>query len=321
MGKIYSINTSSGKGVPKEQVERAVLVKGLGIKDDAHAGTELRQVSLLDMESVRGQMADAAAKKATVQIRPGVYAENITTEGVPLASLKLGDRLRLGATAVLRISKIGKECHKHCAIYYQVGDCIMPRKGIFGEVIEGGEIAVGDPIVKVIELAVLTSSDRCSRGEAEDLSGKLVSELAAAIGCRTAASDIVPDEIEAIKAKLVHYCDGLKVDLVITTGGTGFSGRDVTPEATAQVIERAIPGLPELMRAEGLKKTKKAALSRGIAGIRGNTIIINLPGSPKAVKESLEAVLDLIPHALEMLAGGGHQRRQHERLDRIYTAG
>jgi len=157
-----------------------------------------------------------------------------------------------------------------------------------------------------IEIAVLTSSDRCSRGEAEDVSGKLIAEMVKTIGGRTAAYDIVPDETAAIKEKLLHYCDTLKVNLVLTTGGTGFSGRDVTPEATAQVIEKPIPGLPELMRAEGLKKTKKAALSRGIAGIRGKTIIINLPGSPKAVKESLEAVLDLIPHSLEMLKGGGH---------------
>jgi len=157
-----------------------------------------------------------------------------------------------------------------------------------------------------IETAVLTSSDRCSKGEAEDVSGKLVAEMTKTIGCRTAAYDIVPDEIPAIEEKLLHYCDVLKVNLVITTGGTGFSLRDVTPEATARVIDRNIPGLPELMRAEGLKKTRKAALSRGIAGIRKNTIIMNLPGSPKAVKESLEAVLDLIPHALEMLKGGGH---------------
>lgn len=157
-----------------------------------------------------------------------------------------------------------------------------------------------------IEIAVLTCSDRCSAGESEDASGKLVSEMIKTIGGRTAAYDIVPDEIPAIKEKLLHYCDTLKVNVVITTGGTGFSGRDVTPEATGQAIEKVIPGLPELMRSEGLKKTKKAALSRGLCGIRKNTIIINLPGSPKAVKESLEAVLDLIPHSLEMLKGGKH---------------
>lgn len=146
MGKIYSINLSAAKGVPKEQALKALLVKGSGMQGDAHAGTDMRQVSLLDMESVRGQIADAKAKGATVEIRPGVYAENITTEGIALASLKTGDRLRVGKDAVLRITKIGKECHRHCAIYHQVGDCIMPRKGIFAEVVEGGEIAVGDTI-------------------------------------------------------------------------------------------------------------------------------------------------------------------------------
>ncbi len=146
MGKIFSINVSAGKGVPKEAVPKAVLVKDHGIKDDAHAGMPVRQVSLLDMESIRLQIADARAREAAVEIRPGVYAENITTEGLKLAALKIGDKLRAGKTAVLRISKIGKECHSHCAIYRQVGDCIMPRKGIFAEVLEGGEIAAGDPI-------------------------------------------------------------------------------------------------------------------------------------------------------------------------------
>ena len=157
-----------------------------------------------------------------------------------------------------------------------------------------------------IEIAVLTSSDRCSRGETADESGKLISEMVKTIGGHTVAYDIVPDEEARIKEKLLHYCDTLKVKVVFTTGGTGFGGRDVTPEATGQVIEKVIPGLSELMRMEGLKKTRKAALSRGVSGIRKGTIIINLPGSPRAVKESLDAVLELIPHALEMLEGGGH---------------
>lgn len=149
MGRIFSINYSKEKGVPKTQALKAVLVKNHGIKDDAHAGTELRQVSLLPMESVRGQAEAAKARNASVRIRPGIYAENITTEGIDLSAIKLGDKLRVGRTAVLQVSKIGKECHKHCAIYHQVGDCIMPREGIFGEVIEGGEIAVGDSVEKL----------------------------------------------------------------------------------------------------------------------------------------------------------------------------
>jgi cyclic pyranopterin phosphate synthase len=149
MGRIHSINISKAKGVPKSRADKALLLKGLGIDRDAHAGTDIRQVSLLDIESIRGQIADAKAKGATVEIRPGVYAENITTEGLDLSALKIGDRLRAGPKAVLRISKIGKECHSHCAIYHQVGDCIMPRKGIFAEVMESGEIAVGDTLEKI----------------------------------------------------------------------------------------------------------------------------------------------------------------------------
>ena len=160
--------------------------------------------------------------------------------------------------------------------------------------------------MKNFNCAVLTASDSCSRGESADVSGGLIVEMIKSVGGQAAAHDIVPDEADRIRERLVYYCDTLKVRVILTTGGTGFSGRDVTPEATGQVIERLIPGLSELMRSEGLKKTKKAALSRGICGIRKNSIIINLPGSPKAVKESLEAILDLIPHSLEMLRGGGH---------------
>ncbi len=149
MGRIHSINISKAKGVPKSRADKALLLKGLGIDRDAHAGTDIRQVSLLDIESIRGQIADAKAKGASVEIRPGVYAENITTEGLDLSALKIGDRLRAGPKAVLRISKIGKECHSPCAIYHQVGDCIMPRKGIFAEVMESGEIAVGDTLEKI----------------------------------------------------------------------------------------------------------------------------------------------------------------------------
>ncbi len=158
----------------------------------------------------------------------------------------------------------------------------------------------------MFKAAVLTISDRCSRGEREDESGKIIIEMIKGIDGEDAWYEIVPDEISLIKEKLLFYCDDLKVDFVFTTGGTGFSNRDVTPEATSQVIEKVIPGIPELMRLEGLKKTRNAMLARGISGIRKNTIIINLPGSPKAVKESLAAILNILPHALDMLKGAGH---------------
>jgi len=155
--------------------------------------------------------------------------------------------------------------------------------------------------------AVLTISDRCSRNEREDQSGKAIIELIKGINGEVVRYDIVSDEIDLIREKLLFYCDDLKTDFVFTTGGTGFGSRDITPEATKQVLEKIIPGIPELMRLEGLKKTKNAILSRGISGIRKKSIIINLPGSPKGVKESLASILDIIPHALDMLKGADHK--------------
>ena len=149
MGKIFSINISAAKGVPKTGIQRAVLVKGRGIEGDAHAAPGTRQVSLLSAESVRSQAELARAKNSGIEIRAGIYAENITTEGVDLAALKVKDRLKAGKTAVLEISQIGKECHSRCEIYHKVGDCIMPREGVFAEVVSGGEIAVGDTIERV----------------------------------------------------------------------------------------------------------------------------------------------------------------------------
>ncbi|MDP2904849.1 MAG: MogA/MoaB family molybdenum cofactor biosynthesis protein [Candidatus Omnitrophota bacterium] len=158
----------------------------------------------------------------------------------------------------------------------------------------------------MFKAAVLTVSDRCSRKEREDLSGKVIIELIKGIGGEVIKYDIVPDEADLIEKKLLSYCDDLRADFVFTTGGTGFGARDVTPEATNAVAEKTIPGIPELIRLEGLKKTKNAMLSRGVSVIRKSSVIINLPGSPKGVRESLTAILDVIPHAFDMLKGAGH---------------
>lgn len=155
----------------------------------------------------------------------------------------------------------------------------------------------------MIKTAILTVSD--TRTKENDASGKAIKELLGD-GFEACAYDIVRDEKEEIKNKLIRYADSLKVDLILTTGGTGLGPRDVTPEATLEVIERQIPGISEYMRMEGLKYTDKSILSRGVSGIRKNAIIINLPGSPKAVKESLTPVLGVISHALSMLKGAGH---------------
>jgi len=154
--------------------------------------------------------------------------------------------------------------------------------------------------------AVLTVSDTCSRGERDDESGDILIEMIKNIQGDITAYDIVADSIESIKKKLEYYCDTLNVDLVCTTGGTGPGPRDVTPEATLEISLKQLPGIPELIRSEGVKNTKNAVLSRGVCVIRGNTLIINFPGSPKGVKESMYAVMDIINHALTMIKGGGH---------------
>jgi len=158
----------------------------------------------------------------------------------------------------------------------------------------------------MIRVGVLTISDSCAKGEREDLSGRTIEEMLPDDGFAVAAKGVLPDDRAAIAAELVKLTGRGDIDLVLTTGGTGFGPRDVTPEATTSVCDRMIPGFGELMRMEGFKRTPNAVLSRAVAGIRGGTLLINLPGSPKAVRECLELILDLLPHAVLMLHGGGH---------------
>lgn len=167
-----------------------------------------------------------------------------------------------------------------------------------------------------MKIAILTASDKGSRGERQDRSAEVIKEMVSPLGGEIVAYDIVPDEKELLEAKLIEYADEKKVDLILTTGGTGLSPRDVTPEATLAVIDRVIPGIPGAMRAAGLKQTPHAMLSRAVAGTRGRTLIINLPGSPRAVRENLEVVLPALPHALEILQGKGGECARPEREKR-----
>lgn len=155
----------------------------------------------------------------------------------------------------------------------------------------------------MISVAVLTLSDKGSRGEREDLGGPLIIEIMKGIGASVSIYEVIPDERDMLRQRLIDY--STKVDLILTTGGTGLSPRDVTPDVTLEVIDRQVPGIAEAMRLEGLKKTKRAMLSRAVAGARGSALIINLPGSPKAIREGLDAILEVIPHAVEKLKGSG----------------
>ncbi len=304
MAKVVSVNVSERKGTIKYPVNQIRLKVGSGIEGDAHAGDWHRQISLLDLSSF-----DKMHNKATVDLRPGIFAENITTEGADLWSLPVGTRIEIGET-LLEITQIGKECHRHCQVFRQVGDCVMPREGIFATVLKEGVITPGLDlkIISSIRVAILTVSDKGFSGERVDLSGPALVEALEG-KAQVALQEIVPDDSEIIKTKLIEYAD-MGVDLVFTTGGTGFAPRDLTPEATMAVVERLTPGIAEAIRANSLKITPFAMLSRATAGIRGKTLIINFPGSPKAALECLEVFLPVMNHAVETLRGDAYECAQ-----------
>ncbi|MDO8587310.1 MAG: molybdopterin-binding protein [Armatimonadota bacterium] len=297
-GIIQSLNTSLEKGTRKSAVPEAVLVAGLGIEGDAHAG-EARQVSLLASESI------AKGLNRGVELAPGDFGENITTRGLDLGSIRLADRLLVGSDAIVQISDIGKVCNTPCSIGQRLGDCIMPREGVFAKVMRGGRISVGDRVERTTVKvgAVLTSSDRCAAGEREDESGRLLVDLMAEIGVALADYSVLPDDETGLSSKLAHLADRCAVDIVLTTGGTGFTARDRMPEATLAILHSQAPGISEALRTEGMRHTPYACLSRGVSGLRGRTLVVNLPGSKRAVSESLDLLRAIIPHVLESIRG------------------
>ena len=297
-GRVVSVNVAPEKGVRKEPVPSVTLVPGHGVEGDAHAGPWHRQVSLLANESIE-KMKDACPS-----VDPGAFGENLTTEGIVVYELPVGARMRVAGT-LLEVTQIGKVCHDRCAIFYQAGDCVMPREGIFVRVLEGGEVKSGDEIrlekLSLIRGAVLTISDKGSRGEREDASGDALEEALRELGASAVERAIVPDEADQIAAELRRWADETQVNLILTTGGTGMTTRDVTPEATLEVLERQAPGFAEAMRAGSLAKTPHAMISRAVSGIRGKTLIVNMPGSPRACREQFAMIAPALPHAVEKL--------------------
>jgi molybdenum cofactor synthesis domain-containing protein len=180
----------------------------------------------------------------------------------------------------------------------------MPKEGIFAEVLRDGRVAGGMSVIAWprFRVLVVTLSDRCSRGEQVDESGKLLAEEFALLGADVERA-LLPDDYASLRDLLVTTCDAKQADLIVTTGGTGLSPRDVTPEATRDAIEREVPGLAEAMRMQSLLVTPHAMLSRAVAGVRKGTLIINLPGSKKGALECLQVVLPAVPHALEVISG------------------
>ncbi|MBQ2769877.1 MAG: MOSC domain-containing protein [Clostridia bacterium] len=301
MGKLLAINISHRRGIQKTPVDSALLKENWGIEGDAHAGPWHRQVSLLAFEKIEAFRARGA------DVDFGAFGENLVVEGFDLRRLPVGTLFAMGE-AVLEMTQIGKECHSHCTIFHQVGDCIMPREGVFARVLKGGTIRPGDAVSilpregkRPYQAAVITLSDKGARGEREDLSGPAICRRLEQEGYEIAETLLLPDGISPLKGQLIRLCDQRQLDLILTTGGTGLSPRDLTPEATLAVAERQVPGIAEAIRAHSMAITNRAMFSRGVSVIRGNTLIINLPGSPKAVEECLDAFLSALPHGLDAL--------------------
>ncbi len=303
MGTVLHICISTKRGTPKQEVDSVRLLPGWGIDGDAHAGNWHRQVSLLSIEKIRDFQTRGA------NVKPGDFGENLIVEGFDLRTLPVGTRFRIG-DAMLEMTQIGKECHTHCQIYQTMGDCIMPREGVFAEVVSGGLIQKGDRIEMItpnknrpFTAAVITLSDKGYAGEREDKSGPAIVNILEAAGYDIKETLLLPDERPLLEKELIRLADQRQVDVIFTTGGTGFAERDITPEATIAVCDRMANGIAEAIRTYSMTITPRAMLSRAVSGIRKKTLIINLPGSPKAVAEALEFLLPSLGHGLGILRG------------------
>ena len=337
-GKIVALCISEARGTVKHAVPQIKLIKDYGIEGDARAGHWHRQVSLLSAEQVevfnqriacsnaqileKAKLTTLDAKESDNIAEPGetekaiiepaiegTFGENILASGIDLRQLPVGSTLTAGAV-ILKLSQIGKECHSHCQIFHRVGDCIMPREGVFATVEQGGELTTGmDITVELpspnapLRAAVMTLSDKGSVGQRVDTSGPQAARMLAQAGYEVVEQVLLPDVQGKIERELKRLADSRQVDLIITTGGTGMAPRDVTPEATLAVATRHVPGIAEAIRAGSMAITKRAMLSRGVSVLRHSTLIVNLPGSKKAVEEALEMVLPTLEHGIRLAKG------------------
>lgn len=303
MGRVAAVCISENKGTKKSPVFTAELIKDYGIKGDAHAGRWHRQVSMLSLESIekfRDKCADVSF---------GAFGENLVMEGFDFINMKVGTRIRIG-DAVLEMTQIGKSCHGDCSIKRETGECIMPEEGAFFKVLSSGRVTEGDEAVILgpdlsapFTAAAITLSDRAFSGEREDESGEVLKKILEDEGYEVIEKIVLSDDKEPLKRELCRLADQRQVNVIFTTGGTGFSPRDNTPEATGEVCDRMAPGIAEAIRYYSLEITPRAMLSRGVSGIRHNTLIVNLPGSPGAVAESLSFILPSLKHGLGILTG------------------
>ena len=288
MGKILGICISEKRGTEKHEIQEAELVKDWGIEGDAHGGKWHRQVSLLSFEKIEAFRAKGA------EVDFGAFGENLIVEGYDLRALPVGTRFQIG-DAVLELTQIGKECHSHCQIYHRMGDCIMPREGVFTEVIEPGHIKVGNEITMIppekdrpFTAAVITLSDKGAAGQREDKSGPKIVEMIQEAGYDVKETLLLPDGRAALEKQLIRLADQRQINVIFTT---------------IAVCDRMANGIADAIRNYSMTITPRAMFSRAVSGIRKKTLIINLPGSPKAVQEALEFLLPNLDHGIGILRG------------------
>ncbi len=300
--RIESVNISDEKGTVKKPVE-SIRLTPTGVENDAHAGSWHRQVSMLSTVSIEKFSADAGR-----MVSPGEFAENLTISGFDLTEARLLDHFQAGSVE-LELTQIGKKCHgSGCAIFNEVGTCVMPKEGVFCRVLSSGILSPGDKIEYrpfSFSFRIITLSDRAYSGEYEDLSGPAIEE------CIKETLDskkwrlkfdrvIIPDEPGLLEKEIRSSVeDGYSV--IFTTGGTGVGPRDITPDTVKPMLQKELPGIMEFIRCKYGEKFPNALVSRSVAGTIGETQLYTLPGSVKAAKEYCEEILKTIEHTLFML--------------------
>lgn len=307
--EVVSLNISKEKGTVKTPCDK-VIVDERGILGDAHAGKWHRQISMLAQEDIDNfSSIDADNRK----FMPGEFAENITTRGIDFKKVSLLDRFKIGDVE-LELTQIGKMCHGDgCAIFVEVGKCVMPKSGVFTRVIKGGEIKKGDLIdyiPKPLRIKVITLSDRADAGDYLDRSGPKIQELLADFfedkrWHTEYLYALVPDDENKLIGELNSSLNE-NVDIVFTTGGTGIGPRDITPEAVERFADKLVPGIMDAVRLKYYDRIPSAVLSRSVFAVKNQTMIFCLPGSVKAVEEYVSEITKILEHAIIMLHGLGH---------------
>lgn len=302
--EIVSVNISDRKGIIKHPVE-TIELNGQGVAEDAHRGNWNRQVSLLGTESIQKFEAEAGRK-----VNFGEFAENITTYGLELWKTRPLDRFRCGEIE-LEVTQIGKECHgTSCAIYREVGNCVMPKEGIFARVVHPGILKAGDVLEyhpRTLKIRIITLSDRAYQQLYEDLSGPKIRQFAEefmlTLGQPCEIENVlIPDDPQRLHDLLQQSKDEL-IDVVITTGGTGIGPRDFTPDVVQPLLDKEIPGIMDAVRMKFGASKPAALISRSTAGVMGKTLIFTFPGNVRAAGEYFGEIKLTLMHLIYMLHG------------------